>query len=285
MPEILYYFSALTGIYILMTWTIYLPYRTGQLHFLPVACMAVTAYLGAFAGKEWGWPFIAVLLLGVIVGAFIAFIPSLAIGDAPCFSVVIVGLTSVFIVKTIIENLDILGGTIGFFGVPMVNYILPVTYVVLGVIGFGIYKIDHSRLGRDAAVVFVDKEIAASLGINVKHLGIFYQTIAGAFGGASGVLYAYLLGSLFPSFFAFGIIGTLMCMLFIGGYSTMWGAVVAAPIIGGIPLLVPSEIASWRQVVYGGLLIIVLFLKPQGLISRKMLWKLRKITRKKNVFS
>lgn len=285
MPEILYYFSALTGIYILMTWTIYLPYRTGQLHFLPVACMAVTAYLGAFAGKEWGWPFIAVLLLGVIVGAFIAFIPSLAIGDAPCFSVVIVGLTSVFIVKTIIENLDILGGTIGFFGVPMVNYILPVTYVVLGVIGFGIYKIDHSRLGRDAAVVFVDKEIAASLGINVKHLGIFYQTIAGAIGGASGVLYAYLLGSLFPSFFAFGIIGTLMCMLFIGGYSTMWGAVVAAPIIGGIPLLVPSEIASWRQVVYGGLLIIVLFLKPQGLISRKMLWKLRKITRKKNVFS
>jgi branched-chain amino acid transport system permease protein len=233
--------------------------------------MAITAYLGGFAGREWGWPFILILLVGIFVGAIIAFIPALIIGDAPCFSVVIVGVTSILIVKTIIENLEFLGGTIGFFGIPPVGYLLPLTYIILIILGFFVYRIDHSRLGRAAAVIFVDKEVAATLGINIKHLGIFYQTIAGAIAGMVGVLYAFLLGSLFPDFFAFTMIGTLMCMLFVGGYSTMWGVVISAPILGGIPLLVPSAIVSWRQIIYGALLIFILLLRPEGLITRKML--------------
>lgn len=276
MSLLLYYFLAFTAVNILMCWTIYLPYRVGQLHFLTVACMAITAYFGGFAAREWDWPFALVLIVGISIGAFVAFIPSLAIGKAPCFTVVIVGLAHIFIVKTVIENWDLVGGTVGFFGIPPVEYLLPISYLLLIIVGFFIYRIEHSRLGRAASVVFVDKDVATTLGVNIKSLGMFYQIIAGAIGGMAGVLYAFLIGSLFPEFFTFHVIGALMCMLFVGGYATMWGVVISAPILGSLPLLLPSTVASWRQVIYGVLLILIILLRPEGLITRRMLSSLKR---------
>lgn len=275
MSEVLYYFLGFTAIYILMGWALYLPYRVGQLHFLIVACMAVTAYFGGFAAREWGWPFVLLLLVGISIGAIIAFVFSQAIGKAPCFTVVIVGLTSVFIVKTIIENWELLGGTIGFFHIPTVKYLLPIIYILLLIVGFLIYNIDHSRLGRAASVVFVDREVAISLGVDIKKLGMFFQIIACAIAGMAGILDAFLVNSLSPEFFTFSMIGYLMCILFVGGYTTMWGVILSAFILQGIPLLFPSAIASWRQVIYGALLVIIILIRPEGLISRKMLWSMK----------
>jgi len=275
LPTVLSYFLGFTAIYILMCWAIYLPYRVGQLHFTTVACMAIAAYFSGFAAREWGWPFIFVLLVGIAIGAIIAYILSHAIGKAPCFTVVIVGLAFIFIVKTVIENWELLGGTVGFFGIPPVNNLLLIAYILLGIVGFVIYQIDHSRLGRAASVVFVDRDAAASLGVNIKSLGMFYQTIAGAIGGMAGVLYTFLLGSLSPEFFAFAMVGSLVCMLFVGGYTTMWGVIVSASILGGIPILLPVTISSWRQVIYGILLVLIILVRPEGLITKRMLWNLK----------
>lgn len=275
MSEILYYFLGFTAIYILMGWALYLPYRVGQLHFLIVACMAITAYFGGFAAREWNWPFVLILFAGIFMGAVIAFVFSLAIGKAPCFTVVIVGLTSVFIIKTIIENWRLLGGTVGFFHIPTVNNLLPIIYILLFVVGFLIYKIDHSRWGRAASVVFVDSEVAVTLGVDIKKLGMFFQIMACAIAGMAGILDAFLVNSLSPEFFTFSMIGYLMCILFVGGYTTMWGIILSAFILQGIPLLFPSEIASWRQVIYGALLVIIILIRPEGLITRKMLWGLK----------
>jgi branched-chain amino acid transport system permease protein len=275
LSEILYYFLGFTAIYILMGWALYLPYRVGQLHFLIVACMAVTAYFGGFAAREWSLPFVLILIGGIFIGAMIAFIFSLAIGKAPCFTVVIVGLTSVFIVKTIIENWRLLGGTVGFFHIPTVDNLLPIIYIFLFVVGFLIYKIDHSRLGRAASVVFVDREVAVTLGVDIKKLGMFFQIMAGAIAGMAGILDAFLVNSLSSEFFTFSMIGYLMCILFVGGYNTMWGVILSAFILQGIPLLFPSEIASWRQVIYGALLVVIILMRPEGLITRKMLWRLK----------
>ena len=45
---------------------------------------------------------------------------------------------------------------------------------------------------------------------------------------------------------------------------------IAAPILYGVPLLFPPAIASWRIVIYGVLLILVLLLKPEGFVTRRL---------------
>ncbi len=200
-------------------------------------------------------------------------IPSFAIGDAPCFTVVIVGLTVLFILKTAIENTRALGGTMGFFGIPQVNNLLPMVYLFLVLAGLLLYLIDNSRLGRAASMVFVDKDAARALGVDVKRLGMLFQIIAGGFAGLAGTLYAFLIGSLFPEFFNLGVIGTLMCMLFVGGHSTMWGVIISVPVFQGLHLILPSAVASWLQVIYAVTLIVVILVLPGGLITKRMLVK------------
>ncbi len=287
----MYYFLAITAIYILMSWSIYLPYRMGQLHFMTVANMAISAYFSAYASIHWGWPFILVLLVGIGLGALIGFLVSFAIGDAPCFAVVIVGFTFIYITKTVIENTEALGGPLGIFSIPKIldnakanrNLVLGLSYFFVVLVGILIHRFEHSKLGRAASAVFIDRDLAASLGVNVKRMGQFLQAAASALGGLSGVMYTFIMRSLSPNHFTFHIVGICMTMLFVGGYSTLWGVVLAAPILWGGPLLFPDAVESWRIVIYGALLILILVLKPEGIITRRFVKNIEnRLRRKRN---
>jgi ABC-type branched-subunit amino acid transport system permease subunit len=65
-----------------------------------------------------------------------------------------------------------------------------------------------------------------------------------------------------------------MTVIFVGGYATMWGTVLAAPALYGLTLILPPAVASWRIVIYGAILIAVLVLKPEGFITRRLVYKL-----------
>lgn len=276
---LLYYFLVLTAIYILMGWSLYLPYRIGHLHFLPISVMAICAYFTGVASREWEWSFLLVLLACIVIGFTIEYIVSLLIGDAPTFTVVIVGLTSIFIIRTVIENCDFLGGSIGFFNIPSVKYLVIWTYLLLIFMGSLVFIFDYSHISRKASVIFYDRNLASSLGIYGNKIALIVHSFSGVLAGLAGVLYASLIGGITVDFFGFGIIGTLMAILFVGGYSCMWGVVLAAPLLGGIPILLPDFLIVWKQVIYGGLLIIMICLRPQGLVTRKQITNLSNIFR------
>ena len=281
----IFYYLAITAIYILVSWSFYLPYRVGQLHFITVANMAISSYFAALMAINFAWPFWLVLITGTLLGALIGFLVSTAIGDAPCFAVVIVGFTFIYLTKTIIENIEAFGGPLGLFSIPKVlqnsaanrMVVLLTAYALVIIMGILIIRFDKSRLGRAASAIFIDKELAVSFGVDVKKMGMFLQTWASAMGGMSGVLYAFIMRSISPNHFTFHIIGICMTMLFVGGYSTIWGVVLAAPILWGFPLILPEALQSWNVVIYGVLLIVVLVIKPEGVISRKIVKKVESL--------
>lgn len=280
-----FYYLAITAIYILMSWSIYIPYRIGQLHFMTVANMAVSAYFAALMAINFAWPFWLVLIAGTLLGALIGFLVSIAIGDAPCFAVVIVGFTFIYLTKTIIENVEAFGGPLGIFSIPKVlsvsssnrSLLLIVVYALVLITGILITRFDHSRLGRAASAIFIDKDLAVSFGVDVKKMGMFLQTWASAVGGMAGVMYAFIMRSVSPNHFTFHLIGICMTMLFVGGYSTIWGAFLAAPILWGFPLILPEALQAWNIVIYGVLLIVVLVIKPEGVITRPMIKKIESL--------
>lgn len=281
----LYYFLAITAIYILVSWSIYIPYKIGQLHFMTVANMAISAYFAALMAINFAWPFWLVLIVGTFLGALIGFLVSLAIGDAPCFAVVIVGFTFIYLTKTIIENVEAFGGPLGIFSIPKVFsssadnrlFLLITIYAIVLIAGILISRFEHSRLGRASSAIFIDRDLAVSFGVDVKKMGIFLQTWASALGGTAGVMYAFIMRSVSPNHFTFHLIGICMTMLFVGGYSTMWGALLAAPVLWGFPLILPESLQSWNIVIYGVLLIVVLVIKPEGVITRPMVKKLESL--------
>ena len=273
----MYYFLSITAVNILMTWAIYLPYRVAHLHFITIANMAISGYLAGYLVMSLNVPFFWALLAGFAVGGLIGYIVSLFIGDAPTFAVVIVGFTFIYITRTIIENIPAIGGTMGMFGLPNVgaspaahrNIIIGTLYALVFVVGFLINRFDNSRLGKAASAVFMDKDLATSLGVDVKKLGQMLQVFSCLIAGGTGVLYGFIYKSFHLDFFTFALVGIFMTTIFVGGYTTLWGSLLVAPILYGIPLLFPSAIQSWRMVIYGIILILVLVLKPEGFITRK----------------
>jgi branched-chain amino acid transport system permease protein len=295
-PLPLYYFLSITAVNILMSWALYLPYRVAHLHFITVANMAISGYFAAYLVQTLHVPFGWALVLGFLVGGIIGYVVSLFIGDAPTFAVVIVGFTFIYITRTVIENLPIVGGTLGLFGLPSIGgspaahrwIIIGILYGLLLVVGFLIHRFDHSRLGRAASAVFVDKDLASSLGVDIKRLGMLLQTFSCTIAGGCGVLYGFIFKSFHLDFFTFALVGIFMTVIFVGGYATQWGSVVLAPILYGVPLLFPSWLQAWRIVIYGAILILVLVLKPEGFFTRRFVYSIETFLsgsrRKRNMF-
>jgi ABC-type branched-subunit amino acid transport system permease subunit len=298
----LFYYLCFTAIFLLATWAIYLPYRMGQLHFLAVAAMAISAYAGAVlsgaavsgsrgeisAAFSLHMPFPAVLLAATLLGGLIGFLVSLAIGDAPCFAVVIVGFTFMYLFKTIVENTAVLGKTMGMFNVPrIINsnqgnriFLVLILYFAVILTGFLIHRFDRSSLGRSASVIFVDRDVAVSLGIDVKKTGMILQTLSSALGALAGVFYLYVTRSISPDFITFRNLGLFMTILFVGGYTTQWGALFAAPVLWGLPLILPESLQPWKNVFYAFMLIFIIVVKPEGIITRPGLRRISLLIKK-----
>jgi branched-chain amino acid transport system permease protein len=283
----LFYYLCFTAIFLMASWALYLPYRMGQLHFLTVANMVISAYVAAIlsgaavSGAQTQasglhWPFFAVLLAATALSALIGFLVSLAIGDASCFSVVIVGFTFMYLFKTIAENSAVLGKTMGMFNVPRIIdssqgnriFLVILIYALALATLFLIRCFDASSLGRAASLIFVDRDLALSLGVDIKKTGMILQTASSALGGLAGALYLYVTRSISPLFITFRNLGLFMTILFVGGYTTPWGALLAAPILWGLPLMLPEAMQPWKNVFYALALIFVMLVKPEGIITR-----------------
>jgi len=270
-----YLFIELSAIFILVGWGIYLVFRLGQLYNMPVFSMSLGAYFTGVALREFGWPFGLTIFVAVAIGALVSFVVALALARASPFAMAIASMAPIIILQSVVRNVDYLGGLRGFVGIPSVDYLMPLTFTAMLLVGLFIYRLDHSRIGRAIETVLVDADVAASQGINKYRLSIFLQTAAGAMGALAGAIYAPLMGSLTPSDAGFPLLLTIYSFLFIGGPTTMWGVVVFTPLLWGLRLILPGNIASWLMIIYGSLLVIIVLLRPDGVITKQMLRSIR----------
>jgi branched-chain amino acid transport system permease protein len=275
----LYYYLQLTALFIMLGWTLYWVYRIGQLNNAPIAIMAIGAYLSAYAVLKWGWPFPLAFAFGVVCGTGFSFIPALALGRAPAFSMVIATIALIFIMQTVFRNLPWFGGSLGLFGIPKIKSLLWITYGFLIFFGILIYRFDHSRLGRAADVVFEDRDVAGTLGVNFYLFSVCLQVMTGFIGAVVGVLYAFTIRTVIPMYFGFPFLLAVTTFIFVGGYTTMWGVIVFTPILWGIPLILPENMAVYRNFIYGVLLMGTLILRSEGVIDRRLLKKFEMLVR------
>jgi branched-chain amino acid transport system permease protein len=121
----------------------------------------------------------------------------------------------------------------------------------------------------------VDRDVAATLGVNLTRLSILLQVISAVISGIAGVIFAFTLRTIFPDTYSFSLLLYIWCMLYLGGRFTMWGAIISAPILWGLPQWIPHELGEYSNILYGALLIAILLLRPQGIISRGLVRAIR----------
>jgi branched-chain amino acid transport system permease protein len=112
------------------------------------------------------------------------------------------------------------------------------------------------------------------MGINTTRFKILAFVIGAFYAGLAGGLYAFLFRYINPKDFGFMRSIEILCMVVLGGMGNTYGAVFGAAIITILPEFLRSVspvVAQYRMVLYGLLLVVMMIVKPQGIISESSL--------------
>lgn len=257
---------------------------TGLFSFGHAGFMAVGAYVSAVCTLNYGMPFIIAMIIGAIVSMLIAAVIGFFTlglkGDYFCIATLGFGES----VRLIFDNLEFFGGARGMAGIPMVTTIEVVVIVcVLAVIAM-VFLI-KSRHGRNMIAIREEELASQAIGINVFRYKMVSFAISAAYAAIGGALYAHYLGYLQPLMFQLTKSTELTIMVIFGGLGSIGGSVVGAFVLTFIPELFRA-FASWRLVVYGAVVILIMATRPQGLMGGMEFtdifrWFKRKLTGKK----
>jgi len=150
-------------------------------------------------------------------------------------------------------------------GITPLQYML-VVYLLLGAVLAAFFALEHTRYGRALRQAGADPLLAELQGVSVVRVRVIAATVAGALAGLGGGLYAHLLTYVEPASFNIMLGVHSLAYGLIGGLGTALGPVVGVLIDIGV--LESSRLfAGYRMIVFGGLVALLLIVRPRGLLD------------------
>ena len=265
--------------------------KSGLLDLGYVAFFAIGAYTDAILStttKLNTWEILPIGIALAMISGVILGLPTLRLrGDY--LAIVTLGFGE--IIRIVALNMTITGGTNGIASIPNppaiaglkfdimhpVNFFWFVYIMILLVIWM-IRRISTRRPGRAWEAIRQDEDVAMLMGVQTLKYKIWSFVIGAAIGGAAGVIFASNSMYVAPDMFTFNIsILVLSCVVF-GGMGNIWGVIVGSVILAYLPERI-RFISDARQFVFGLALVIIMNVRPDGLLPRK---KREKIAKAKN---
>ena len=221
---------------------------------------------------------IVLLLLGLLAAAAAAGIAGVAVGipslrlRGDYLAIVTLGFGE--IIRVLILNINAIGGSRGFFGIPQLsNFFWVYLFVLLTIVT--VRNVVNSSYGR-AFISIRDDEIAAeAMGVDTTRFKVMSFVISSMFAGIAGGLFGHYTMYLHPNSFLFTTSFYLIIMIVVGGLGSIEGSILGAVLIT-VALEVFREFGAFRLVNVSVLLVLVMIYRPQGLLGT---WTLSKTKR------
>lgn len=160
-------------------------------------------------------------------------------------------------------------GTINIFGAAVNSQVIPV-FLAAFLISF-ILKIffDKTIWGKACTACSESREASMLLGINVDRMGMLSFAISAGIGAIGGILITPIALMQYQKGVPLAIKGIAGAV--IGGLGNIWGALLGGLILGLAEALSAGFIASYMtDVVVFVILMLVLFIRPEGLLKSKL---------------
>ncbi len=129
--------------------------------------------------------------------------------------------------------------------------------------------IKYAKIGRAMVAVSEDKAAAKLMGININSIITITFAIGSAFAGLSVIFYFMLTPTMSPTFGAMPGIKAFTAAV-IGGIGSIPGAIIGGVLLGVIECfsnMIP-QLAPYTEAIEFGLLIIILLVKPSGILGK-----------------
>jgi len=207
---------------------------------------------------------VALILGGLVAsfGALFVAIPSFRTrGDY----LAIISLAFLFIVKSLIENLEFVRGPRGLSGHPDWAD-LPTVFLWTVLCVWSINNFVRSTIGKALNAVRDNEMAADAMTVDTGRTKIAAFLFGAFWAGVAGGLFAHVMRYVNPGNFGIQNLAEVLAMVYFGGLNSVYGSIVGAVSISLLgEALRPLEIFKW--IIIPLLLILVMIYRPTGLIA------------------
>ena len=211
------------------------------------------------------------LVIGLLAAAVAAGLAVLAVGipslrlRGDYLAIVTLGFGE--IIRVFILNINAIGGSRGFSGIPQLSNFFWV-YLIVFITIVTIRNIINSSYGR-AFISIRDDEIAAeAMGVDTTRFKVLSFVISSMFAGIAGGLFGHFTMYLHPNSFLFTTSFYLIIMIVVGGLGSIEGSILGA-ILVTVTLEVFRGFGPFRLVNFAILLVLIMIYRPQGLVGKR----------------
>lgn len=272
--------------------TIYMTLCTGLVSLGNAGFMSFGAYTSAILTMKMGLPMPAAILCGGIVAAAVALIIGIPTIRLRGLYLAIATLGFGEVVRVIALNMKITNGALGLSGIPSMasslssfasdaglidalgidsqtagQFLMCIALIILvTVIFFFWYRLEHSRIGRAFAAIKADEYAASLSGINVVYYKMMSFLFSAFFAGVAGALYAHATFFISPTDFTWHKVVDMLLYTVFGGSNVMWGPLLGATVLTIVPESLRA-MSEYRDIIYGLMLVILMDFRPDGILS------------------
>lgn len=247
---------------------------------------AIGAYVSALLARDLGLPVPLAMLCGALAAAAASAavaLPSLRVsGDY----LLIASIGFQLGVLEAIKNVPVTGGAGGLTNIPafLVQDGGKGAYAAL-VIAFAAltvwlnWAIAHGPYGRALSAMRDDETAFAGLGRNAVAMKVAVFAFGSGIAGLAGALYAHYFRFVTPEQFEILQSAALLTMVVVGGVRTTWGPVLGAVLLQALPQAItfvdlpPAILGPLQGLLFTGLVLVFMVLRPQGLIAAGDAWR------------
>jgi branched-chain amino acid transport system permease protein len=286
--------AQIIGVHTLLGLSAYCVLLTGQVSLAQAGFFAIGAYVAGMLTVLAGWALVPALLLAGIVGGAVA----CAVGF-PALRVkglMLVVATTAFgeAVRLFFFNFtyQIQAGNLklgphGGEGFRQIRYfpengwstfdVVIFIWVVVALVMAALWWLDRSRAGAVLRAVGEDEMAAQSVGINITAVKVSAMTVGGVIAGIGGGIFAHYITHI--EHVQFGVVLATFAIAYpiLGGLSTVFGTLLAVIFIQGVLIEGLRFMGDWRNLLFGGLIVLAMNVRPRGLLDAGTLRALKRL--------
>ncbi|HWV81588.1 MAG TPA: branched-chain amino acid ABC transporter permease [Hyphomicrobiaceae bacterium] len=286
------------GVHTLLGLSAYVVLQTGQITLAQAGFMAIGAYAAAMLTVLAGWPLVVALVAGALVAGLMACLVGFPALRVHGLMLVVATIAFTEIVRLFFFNFDyqiargsLQVGPLGGEGFRQIRYfpengwttmhVAVFIWIVVALVMAALWWMDRSRAGVVLRAVGEDEIAAQSCGINLTAVKVSAMTAGGAIAGLAGGIYAHYTTHIEQTNFTILVATFAIAYPILGGLSSVFGTLAAVVFIQGFLVEGLRFLGDWRNLLFGALIVLVMNVRPSGLLDARTTAMLRRLLGRK----
>jgi branched-chain amino acid transport system permease protein len=254
----------LLAINVVFAYGAFLPMSAGQLNLGVAGFAAIGGYASAYLSNNVAMPAPVAIVLGGLAAALVALAVAVPVLRTRGIYLALATFALGEIVRAAILNMEVVGGAAGY---PVTAFIrFPAIAAFATGVVILVWLLFATRFGIAITAVHDDERVADLMGLDVRAFQVAAFALGSGLAGIGGGLYAHHFNYVEAQYFGISLSISIVLYVLFGGTQSVLGPLLGAAVFTLLPELLRGS-AQWRYVLFAAIVIVVMVIRPQGLVT------------------